>query len=196
MDTTAQATRNLQSAILDQIATGEHYLVARDAETAADFDSLGARVNDAIRSYGRLGVTSSENSSLDNISQLHQEITAAYIAARADVRSGRQDAALAKVEAVRPRIRALRSRIAALSSTQQAEAISTATLLATEAQRQNFQLLKVLSITALLAILLGFWTMRAINKPLDRLVVAANDFGTGELRLSLNGRMPAEFRVL
>ena len=196
MDTTAEATRNLQSAILDQIASGEHYLVAPDAETAEEFDSLGTRVNDALLSYGKLGVTSSENNSLDNIKQLHAEVAAAYTAARADVRNGVRSAAVAKVEAVGPRIRALRSRIAALSSTQQAEAVATAETLRNSAERQQLQLLAVLTITALVAMLIGFQTMRAINKPLDRLVIAANDFGTGDLRLSVNGRMPAEFRVL
>jgi methyl-accepting chemotaxis protein len=196
MQQSAEATRNLQSTILNQIATGEHYLVARDAEAVAEFDSLSTRVADALRQYGVLGVTPTERNSLENIRQLHHTITNAYTEARSDVRRGRQGAAVARVEAIRPEINLLRNAIAGLSGSQQAQAISTADALAENAKQQQYQLFLVLSITALIAILFGLQTMRAINKPLNRLVIAANDFGTGELRLSLNGRMPAEFRVL
>ncbi len=196
MQTSAEATRKLQSALLDQIATGEHYLVAHDSETTAEFDALGKQVSDAIAQYGALGVSSTEKNSLDHIKQLHAEITNAYVSARTDVRAGMQNAAVAKVEAVRPRIRQLRSAVSALSSFQQSASDATALKLSSDAQRQQYQLMGVLIITALMAILFGIHTMRAINKPLHRLVIAANDFGEGELKLSLNGRMPAEFRVL
>ena len=196
MQQSADATRNLQGTILNQIATGEHYLVARDAEAAAEFDSLSTRVADALRQYGVLGVTPTERNSLENIRQLHLKITNAYTEARADVRQGRQGAAVARVEAIRPEINRLRSDIAKLSSSQREQAITNADALAENAKQQQVQLFLVLSIIALIAILFGLQTMRAINKPLNRLVIAANDFGTGELRLSLNGRMPAEFRVL
>jgi methyl-accepting chemotaxis protein len=38
--------------------------------------------------------------------------------------------------------------------------------------------------------------MRAIQRPLGRLVEAANKLGTGDLNVQLSGSMPDEFRVL
>jgi methyl-accepting chemotaxis protein len=48
----------------------------------------------------------------------------------------------------------------------------------------------------LIAGVFGYMTMKAINRPLTRLVDAANEFGGGDLNVSVNGRMPEEFRVL
>src|SRR5687767_13772202 len=44
MQRSSSTTLRLQSAILDQIANGEHYLIAQNRETQLAFDSLGAEI--------------------------------------------------------------------------------------------------------------------------------------------------------
>jgi len=192
----SDATLKLQSAILDQIAGGEHYLLTRDAPTVAEFDSLSRSVSSAILQYRHVRVSTAEQTVLDSIDAWHSQVTQAYATARSEHRNGRQDAAVTKVQSVRRQNRSLRTAISALSSAQQAASAATANDLANEVAKQQLQLFGVLVITALLAVLIGLRTMRAINKPLNRLVLAANDFGSGELKIHVNGRMPAEFRVL
>src|SRR5688500_9444453 len=93
----------LQSAILEQIANGEHYFITRDRQTITEFDSLGTEVSTHIKTYANLeGGTQEETQDLASIAQLHHQIQALYIGARNDMDGGREDAARAKVEEVSP----------------------------------------------------------------------------------------------
>ena len=58
------------------------------------------------------------------------------------------------------------------------------------------QLTVILLGTLLVMLAFAYFTLRAINRPLQRLVVAANQFGSGDLNVAVDGRMPEELRVL
>src|SRR5690606_15356214 len=63
------------------------------------------------------------------------------------------------------------------------------------ADRQRLLLL-ILGVTSLIMVSFAYFTLRAVERPLHRLVAAANEFGAGNLQVSVNGAMPDEFRVL
>ncbi|MEO5510221.1 MAG: HAMP domain-containing methyl-accepting chemotaxis protein [Longimicrobiales bacterium] len=54
----------------------------------------------------------------------------------------------------------------------------------------------ILIITLLIMLAFAIFTLRAIERPLKRLVAAANQLGTGDLNVSIDGNMPEEFHVL
>src|SRR5687767_2701814 len=100
---TSDALR-LQSSILEQIASGEHYLLTRDAGTLAEFDSLTTIVQALAESYEQGGsFTDDDRKNLTMLKTLHTEVVAAYGAAREDVMAGRMEDAVAKAEAVSPK---------------------------------------------------------------------------------------------
>ncbi|HSL71169.1 MAG TPA: HAMP domain-containing methyl-accepting chemotaxis protein [Longimicrobiales bacterium] len=197
MQESADVTRKLQSAILDQIARGEHYFVSRDAETMAAFDSLSTAVQELLNQYRALPrATAEERRDLDRIENLHSTIERTYTAARRDLQSRRQAAAIQRIAAITPRTRELRALIGSLSVRQELRANEATAALDREATAQQNDLLLILAVMTLAALGIAWQTMRAIDRPLNRLVLAANEFGSGHLNVSLNGRMPAEFSVL
>ena len=192
-----ELTNKLQAAALDQIATGEHYLVSRDSQTWQSFDSLTAVVRQAMTRFRNLeGYDTTQVADLIEIERLHNAIVQGYTDARSDLRAGSQAAAVARIDAVAPNVRQLKAQIAALN-TQILTNVSKASIALSEATaRRQSVLFLIVAIIAVSSIVLAFLTMRAINRPLHRLVIAANDFGAGDLNVALNGSMPAEFGVL
>ncbi|MGH7470573.1 MAG: methyl-accepting chemotaxis protein, partial [Longimicrobiales bacterium] len=197
MHNSADARARLQTAVLDQIATGEHYMVARDRATLNAFDSLATEVKQRLDRYQQLpGFTQDEKANLNEIAALHNAVERAYRAAHRDLEAGRQAAAIRQIDAASPSVQQLRAQFVALNVAETAKAVGEADLLRNGAQASQRWLLIVVAITASIAAILGFQTFRAIDRPLHRLVLAANEFGGGDLNVAVNGRMPAEFRVL
>lgn len=190
------ATR-LESAILDQIARGEHLLVSRSPEVELAFDSLSREINVLWHNYsGNPDLDPSTREQLQRVQALHSTIEKAYRSAHLDYRDGRTALALQRIDAVNPAVEELRALIRALNTTQFSKATAeSAALQEAITKRLNAMRLMV----AVMAIMLGFliWsTLRAVDAPLHRLVTAANDIGAGNLNIALNGAMPGEFRVL
>jgi len=184
----------LQATVLDQIATGEHYLLERDAETAVAFDSLGAEARRLFGSFSSLpGVN---QHTVDSVRVLHERIEEAYRAARTELNAGRTSQGLAHAHSVAPMNRQLRAYIRALSNSelQRLNAGSAETARRMERQQQSTFVFLLVLIAVVVAF--SYLTLRAINMPLTQLVGAANQFGSGDLNVSVNGQMPDEFRVL
>jgi methyl-accepting chemotaxis protein len=178
----------LESGIMGQVAVGERLMSARTPENELAFDSLGAEIKDAWREYNTadsLSLTSGARDQLRRINQLHNQIERAY-------RTGNRE----ELMAARPAIEETRALTNALQSGFVNQlATTSSTLIADAANRQQFMLLLMLIMAAIAGYFI--WsTFSAIDKPLNRLVTAANQLGTGDLNVSLNGRMPEEFRVL
>jgi methyl-accepting chemotaxis protein len=197
MRESTELTSKLQASALDQIATGEHYLVSRDSQTWQSFDSLNLVVRQAISRFRNLeSYDTTQTADLNEIERLHTAIVQGYADARSDLRAGNQAAAVARIDAVAPNVRQLKAQIANLN-TEILSNVSKASIALSEATaRRQSVLFLIVAIIAVASIVLAFLTMRAINRPLNRLVIAANDFGAGDLNVALNGRMPAEFGVL
>src|SRR5688572_536204 len=180
----------LESGITGQVAAGERMIAAPTPENRQAFDSLSADVKEAWRQYSMADTTTlrlNDNArrQLTNINQLHVQIERAY-------RSGDRT----QVTGVRPAVEEIRAQLNALQNGFVNQLSSTSSALAVDSERRQTWLL-ILLIT--MGVVSGYFiwsTFRSIDRPLHNLVVAANQLGSGDLNVALNGRMPEEFRVL
>ncbi len=186
--TSSSLGNRLQSAIMGQIVVGERMLGSRTEEAEQTFDSLSVEIKGAWAAYNvgsSLSMTEATRAQLRRVALLHSEIENAY-------RSGDR----AQVLAVRPAIDEVRALMNGLQSTFLTQLDQTSGRLVKEIGDRQVLMLLLLFLIGILSFYILWATFKAIDKPLNRLVVAANQIGTGDLNVSLNGRMPEEFRVL
>ncbi|HUH13635.1 MAG TPA: methyl-accepting chemotaxis protein [Longimicrobiales bacterium] len=187
----------LTAAVLDPIAVGEHYLVDARPGVAQEFKSLGFQAHRLREEFTELaGLSPGQQVQLARISELHESLEVQYSLAHALHDVGRRDSAVASLAGVQPLVRELKERIRVLSSAQAADVAQAASVVQAQAVRGQFIMLMVLLVTIAVGIALTLATIKAINRPLSRLVVAANRMGEGDLGVNVSGRMPAELRVL
>lgn len=180
----------LESGIMGQVAAGERMVNAPSPENTVAFDSMSADVKEAWRQYSTadsstLQFNDNARNLLYKINQLHIRIERAY-------RSGNR----AEVNAARPAVEEVRAQLNALQTSFVNQLAGTSATLAQDSERRQMYLLILLIVMIIIAGYFIWSTFKAIDKPLNRLVIAANQLGTGDLNVSLNGRMPEEFRVL
>jgi methyl-accepting chemotaxis protein len=191
----------LESAVVDQLAAVQQYIITRDGNALIEATGLTATVR---QEYERLEQVVQRRSGSDEAAQQllagiragHEETAGQVEVALADLTAGRADEAAARVAALEPQMRALRLRIRDMSLAELRRIdVQTGEFIARAASQKQI-LLIVLAISVILALIFAYLTLQAIERPLHRLVVAANQFGAGDLNVSVNGRMPDEFRVL
>lgn len=186
----------LQAAVLDQIATGEHYLLSRSEDVSLAFDSLGTAVDALWQQYDTLKLDPSTREQLNRVRDLHQRIERAYRTAGQEAVSGNQASAIKRVEGVSPAVAELRALIRALNTTQIGKATTASSeMQVATARRLNF-MFWVLIIMLLLLLFFVWSTLRAIDRPLHKLVYAANKLGEGDLSVQLDGNLPGEFQLV
>ena len=181
-----------EAVVVDQLGAGQRFLLTGSASALAEHDSLAARARTLHFQYAELpGLGETVIGQLARVRLLHDRLTDAFRSG-----FGADSSPAAQLVALEGPVRELRALIRYVSASevrkteQAAIAFRTAT-----ADRQNL-LLAVLIGSTLIAIFFAYQTLHAIERPLSRLVTAANQFGAGDLTVSVNGRMPSEFRVL
>jgi methyl-accepting chemotaxis protein len=186
--TSSSLGNRMEAAIMDQIAVGERLISAPTPENELAFDSLGLEIKNAWAAYNTadsLNMSTAAREQLRRVAFLHGDIERAY-------RSRER----AQIAAARPAVDQTRALINALQSSAMNQlGQASSSLMVESAQRQLYMLFLLFGI-GLLSFYIIWATFKAIDKPLNRLVTAANQLGTGDLNVSLNGRMPEEFRVL
>jgi methyl-accepting chemotaxis protein len=188
---------NFEAAVFDQLGAGQRYVFRPRPEVLAEFDSLNVRARQLFAAYTGLdNLTEIERSQLARIGQLHARLADEMREAHRERDAGDTETAVLRLDAIEPSLGELRAlaRTVNASEVRKAEQASVAFRTATADQRRLVLVLLVL--TSLVALLFATLALRAIEKPMTKLVLAANDFGAGDLRVSLNGNMPEEFRVL
>jgi methyl-accepting chemotaxis protein len=189
--------QRLQMSILDQLGTGERYLVAGDPGSIVRFRRLGAQAHELRSRYNKIsGLTPAENMRVARIQDLHARLEVHYSLAHSLRDLGRTAAAVALTEAASPVAEQLTSEIAELSAGERAKVGAAASALRRDSAEQQVRLILVLVLTIAASTFLAIRTLRAITRPLNRLVVAADRFGQGDLKVRVDGKMPAEFEVL
>ena len=187
----------LQASVLDQIAVGEHYLVSGQAEDAEEFRRVGAQVHALRTSYGNLsGLQAAEQMQLARIEDLHARLEVHYALAHALRDLGRQTRAVESLEGTKTLLQELKQEIQALSAGEMTKVANAAAAVRREASERQPVLFLLLIIAVALSTYIVMRTVRAIHVPLKRLVAAANQLGSGDLNVQLDGRMPTEFGVL
>lgn len=187
----------LEATILEQIQVGERYLVSADSGTARRFTLLGSQAHSVRAVLGRVeGLTTRELQQLHQVDDLHAQLEVHYALAHAERDLGRSTAAVARVVAAGSTLDALKAGIRTLSTAQVGKVRDAAAGVSALARQRQFAMGLMLILTASIGLLVTMRTLRAINEPLVRLVGAANQFGTGDLRVDVEGSMPAELSVL
>jgi methyl-accepting chemotaxis protein len=187
----------LESAILGQITEAQEYLISRDTAALTSASRLAA---EAQSLHGVMSNTADIDSrALDHLTALrraHTQTVQEIRAALAEHVEGDTGAALTRIRELEPHVRQLRGSLRQLTLAELRAVEERATEFALEAERRKSVLRLVLVISLLISGAVAYYTLLAIERPLSRLVAAANQFGAGDLNVSVNGRMPDEFRVL
>jgi methyl-accepting chemotaxis protein len=192
-----QLAAEFESVVADQIAQGQRLLFAADPESLEALDSMAARARSLHDTYLALpGLTDVERNQLDRVRVLHTRLTREYGAVASLVAEGNTSGAVEGLRRLDPIVQELHANHRAvkageLSAVDQASAEFRAAV----AEKQKL-LLVLLGVSTVVGILFAYYTLYTIEKPLTRLVTAADQFGSGDLTVSVNGRMPEEFRVL
>jgi methyl-accepting chemotaxis protein len=193
----ARIAAEFEDALADQMAVGQQLILGVDGTALEELDSLAARARTLHDDYVAIvGLTDVEQSQLDRIRALHTKLTREYGAVGEEIGAGNTAGAAARLRALEPTVQELRAlnrgvKAGELTAVDQ----MTAGFRATVADRQGM-LLGLLGVSTLIGMLFAYYTLYTIEKPLHRLVAAADQFGAGDLTVSVNGRMPEEFHVL
>ncbi len=192
-----EAASELESTLSAQLAAGQMYLQTGDSASIARFDSLGRSVRATHARYTGLEDLSPEQETrLHDILRQHSQLMREFGEVQAGFERGEASAARERGAGLAAAGDRLRLLIRQLGREELVRADRASRTFNEERDRiQNFLLL-VLGITSALMVGFAWLTLRAVERPLNRLVLAANEFGAGNLNVSLNGRMPDEFQVL
>jgi methyl-accepting chemotaxis protein len=186
-----------QDTIIDQINASQIYLITRDMAALQEAVAFGRSAQQQhARLSGLPGLSDEVLQQLTAVRATHNETMRALESALAQHEAGRVTEAVELIRSQEPRMRELRVRIRAISLAELRRVDQQATQFSLSAATQRQFLGVILAAALIIALVLAYFTLQAIERPLNRLVVAANQFGTGDLNVSINGRMPDEFRVL
>lgn len=194
----------LETVILDEIAAGQQYILTGDPTAQIEYEQLNSAFTDLYRDYTRHaqvrsaagGGTQHELNQLATLAQLHNRLLLENRLAQEEMAIGDQAAATSRLAALGGTTRQLRSIIRALNTAEVTRVQQTVNELSAEAADRQRVLIILLLTIGITGAIFQWFTLRAVQRPLDRLVAAANQLGQGNLRVSLEGRMPPEFRVL
>lgn len=187
----------LENAILGQIDAAEGYLIANDTSSLTNSIRLAAEAQTAHnRMYSAADVNSRAFEQLTVIRRSHTETIQATSTALAEHLAGDEASAAQRIRSLGPALRQLRQQILQLTLFELRSVEERTIEFALASERQKGLLRLILLVSLIVAGALGYYTLQAIERPLNRLVVAANQFGGGDLNVSINGNMPDEFRVL
>jgi len=187
----------LESLILEQIATGERYLVSGASAAAESFRRLGLEAHRLRSDYSSLpDLTAEERKQVVRIEELHSRLEVDYSLAHALRDLGRPAEAARRVAAVEPDLNELGSVIRGLGAAQAVKVSAATRMLQEQVTQRQFTLAAVMVLTAIVGFLLIRQTLLSIDRPLSALVGAADMLGSGNLDVQVSGRMSSEFGVL
>ena len=187
----------VETTITDQINKAEEFLLTRDTSALNESMRLAARAQEQQNNMAAVsGFSAAAEQELPVIRNVHTHTVKETQDAQRALLAGNEQEAVSLIRDMAPRMRELRARMRRVNLselTALSEQISEFDRVAA-AQRRGLWV--VLLVSLIIAGVLGYYTFQGIERPLNRLVLAANQFGAGDLNVNVNGRMPDEFRVL
>ncbi|MGH7547808.1 MAG: methyl-accepting chemotaxis protein [Gemmatimonadales bacterium] len=186
----------LVTTVFQEMRAAEQYLATPGADARRQFQTAADEAFQYQRRLETLDLTAEDRIIVTKLEQLHASIQTEYSMAHALRDLGREQEAQARSVAVRPQAAELTRLARDLSARQAAKATHAAGRLATASQQREQALWLILAAIAVGGVFVARWTLQSVQGPLDRLVTAAERFGSGDLRPVTTGKMPREFRVL
>jgi methyl-accepting chemotaxis protein len=195
--TSSEVGSGLVTSVFEEIRAAQQYLTGPNAQAREQFQTA----SDAAYRYqkqleGLEGLTEADRLTVNRMKQLQALIDVDYSIAHALVDVGRTGTALAQAAAARGPAAELSQLVRQLAARQSEKAAQAGARLGGLARKRELILWLVLVATAVLAGVIGAFTLRGVEGPLVRLVTAAERFGSGDLRPVTTGHMPREFQVL
>ena len=195
--TTTAVSTGLLTTVFAELRAAEQYLGAPDDRVRSEFQSAADSAFQYEKRLERLGDLAMEDRLVVNrIKLLQSSIQVDYALAHAQRDLGRDAEAQTRVGAVRASVAELIQLVRGLSARQAEKAGQAAERLALVAGRRQLFLWLVLTVFIALGAVGSMLTVRSVETPLARLVIAAERFGAGDLRPVTTGAMPREFQVL
>ena len=187
----------LLTTVFDELRAAEQYLSTSDPRPRAQFQDAADSAFSFERRLERLsGLTVEDRLTVNRIKLLQASIEVDYSLAHALKDIGRDREAQARAATVRAPSAELMQLVRDLSARQSDKAFLVADRLAQLAARRELFLWIVLGVFLALGTAVTVLTLRSVEGPLSRLVMAAARFGAGDLRPVTAGKMPKEFEVL
>ena len=192
-----EVSNGLVSTVFDEIRAAEQYLSAPGTDVQAEFRTAADAAFGYLRQLESLtGLSVDDRLAVNRLRQLQASIQVEYALAHAHTDLGRPSEASRRAAAARPPAVELMRLVRGLSSRQAQRAGAVADRLAAMAARREL-VLWLLVVAALGGgIGVAMVTVRAVERPLRRLVAAAERFGSGDLRPLAPGHMPQELQRL
>src|SRR6185503_15341810 len=191
LTTTNDATR-------DYVVLAQTDLLGRDAQNQRRIDSL-ATVADSVRRLLISGSSLSEanRGRLERIGDIQSRIAVRLVLAHAAEDVARPDEALRQARFSSALLDTLFEQSEAVKRDESSAAADRMHSIDRSAATQQLLLAGLSVIGALVALLFGMWTWRAVAHPLARLTATARRMGAGDLRIDeMDGHLDAEYRTL
>ena len=190
-------SNGLIASLGSEVRSAEQYLLLRSRELKRRFIEDGDSAYAYQRRFRTLNaLTTSDRYIVNKIAANQAQIEVAYATAHALAELGRIEDARRQAELARAPADTLLGDVRALVLAQNNRSMARANELRRDAGRRRsvLWLLFVLSLAA--AIGISVFTVRTVDRPLRRLIGAADRFGAGDLRRVQLGRMPTELDLL
>jgi methyl-accepting chemotaxis protein len=187
----------LVTAVFDEIRTAEQYLITRDSRVRRAFHAAAEVAFQHQQRLERLDALTFEDRVIVNrVKQLQSAIQVEYALAHALEDLGREAEASTRALAARVPTGELIGLIRTISGRQADRAGRASSRLESLATRRELLLFVLLGVMMTIGGLLALATLRGVQRPLGRLLTAAERFGAGDLRPVTTGWMPEEFAIL
>ena len=193
----AQYSARLEQQVTDQLAAVQRFLLTDSPAALAEADSIAEAARQTHADYsGVAGILAEDRASLATVQQRQTAAARQVRQARTEAEAGNVGAARTSLADVEPELYQARSGIRALSFRQLARVDAEMTEFGVRSAALRQTLLALLFLIAAVLAVFAYFTLQAVEKPLGRLVLAANQLRDGDLNVALDGRMPGEFQVL
>ncbi|HSJ15719.1 MAG TPA: HAMP domain-containing methyl-accepting chemotaxis protein [Longimicrobiales bacterium] len=193
----SQHSARLEALIVDQLAAARRFLLTGDVQALAEADSLARQAQQVQTDFlRREGVPAEDRQQFAQLLNDHTRTVQRIGEAHALARDGQSAEAQARLGDLDAWLNTLRSRIRSINLFQIGRIDARMNSFRLQSATMQNRLFILLVAVALVLLAFAHFTIQAIQRPLHRLVGAANQLGEGDLNVTLNGRMPDEFQVL
>jgi methyl-accepting chemotaxis protein len=190
-------SNGLLASLGDQVRWAEQYIVRPSEASRRRFVEDGDSAYVYQRRYRTMkALTTSDRYIVNKIAANQAEIEVAYSTAHALADLGRVDEARQKADQARAPADTLLGDVRALALAQTSRSLARANELRKEAGRRRSVLWLLFFVSLTVGIATSVFTVRTVDRPLGRLIAAADRFGAGDLRRAQLGKMPTELELL
>jgi methyl-accepting chemotaxis protein len=190
-------SNGLIASLSDQVRSAEQYLTRPAEMLRQRFAEYGDSAYAYQRRYRIMkALTTSDRYIVNKIAANQAQIEVRYATAHALADLGKLDEARRQADEARAPADTLLGDVRALALAQTNRSLARANELREEAGRRRSVLWLLFFVSLAIGISTSVVTVRTVDRPLQRLIAAADRFGAGDLRRAQLGRMPTELEVL